>query len=235
MSSADENAGDRPLTRRRLLQTGAAFGGAVIWSPGFALGAKDNATQGLRALRRAILDADLSHRFERRLLVRLARAGEAIKLGHYDDGRDELERLIFEIQGSSGRHGLDRPTASRLAKQARKLRARVPRGTHPGEAGPTGPTGQPGATGATGPGSTGPTGATGSGPTGPTGATGVVGPTGPTGVVGPSGPTGVTGPTGPTGSPGPQGPQGPQGPEVGPQGVQGPQGATGLVGPRFVF
>jgi hypothetical protein len=208
------------LTRRRLIKSGVALGGAVIWSPAYAFGESRGTIERIRNLRKAILEADLSNSLERALLVRLARAAKAIQLGAYDDAGDELEQLIFQIQGNAGAHGLDRSTGAELIRKARRIRSALPAGNGPeGPAGPPGETGPSGSTGATGPGSTGST-----GPGGPTGSTGT---TGPTGATGPVGPTGVVGPTGTTG---PQGVQGPQG-LTGIQGIQGAQGIQGIVGP----
>lgn len=219
-----ESLDGRPISRRKFVTTGVAFGGAVMWSPAAALAGAGDPADRLRALRRAIVRSEIGASLKRRLVTKIARAQEALRLGHNDAARDQLQSLIFILRGNSGHNGLSTDQAKRWVARAKKIRAAIPAGSHPGTPGPTGASGPTGATGPTGPGSTGPTGATGS--TGPTGATGSTGSTGATGSTGPVGGTGATGATGPIGETGATGSTGP----VGGTGATGPIGETGATG-----
>ncbi len=209
--------GEHRLTRRTLIATGAAYGGAVVWSGPTALAAAGGPGARMSALRRQIAGADLKGGFRTRLVVIVANAQEDYRNANGVAARERLHDLVVILRENAGRRGLTSRQASSWGGEARRIRALIPASSPQGPAGPTGASGETGATG-----SSGQTGATGGGPTGPTGATGATGPTG----AGPTGPTGATGPIGPTGSTGATGPVG----STGPTGATGSIGSTGATG-----
>lgn len=221
----DQGKAEKRVSRRRFVETGAAFGGAVLWSPSYAFSERRGIANKLQMLRRAITRSDVSEGLKRKLIARISKAQEAVKLEHFDAARDQLESLIFQLQANRKRRGLGGSLADKWIERAREIRKEIPGGSHPGEPGATGPGGETGATG--------PTGDTGTGPSGPSGATGPSGGSGDSGPTGPAGTTGSTGPAGTTGSTGPVGTTGATGPEgtTGTTGTTGPTGTTGAAGP----
>jgi hypothetical protein len=236
--SPRERSGNASLTRRRFVKTGVVLGATVLWSPASALAGEATVQEQLKALRKSVLRSDTS--VKERVLAQIARASEALRLGHNDAAKSQLKNLISYLQGASGQKGLAREQASGWIRRIRRIQIAIPTGTHSGGTGEPGP---PGPTGATGSGSTGPTGSTGAtGPAGSSGATGATGPAGSSGATGPVGSTGATGlagstgPTGPLGLTGDTGPTGPVGSTgdtgpTGPVGSTGSTGATGATGP----
>lgn len=186
------------ISRRRLLGTGIAAGGSIVWGQSPAFGAEDKTITALDALAREISDSDVANWLKARMLKRIALAKQALELGAEPDAIIQLERLRRLLRNNAGANGLPKDLSDRLLDKLGRIRRRVKVASeNPGQTGPTGPAG-PGSSGATGPGGS-------SGATGPAGASGATGPPGPTGFTGPTGivgPTGSTGATGLTGSTG---------------------------------
>lgn len=152
-------AGSRSgLSRRSLLSAGAAFGGAIVWSPPFASAAPAGIAADLEALKEQIKAANTQRDLERRLL------------GRVPVPCTELEKLIQVLGSKAGRYGLSQAEADALIAEARRIQAELGCDS----AGTTGPTGSTGSTGPQGPqgsqGDTGPQGSQG-GPQGPQGLT----------------------------------------------------------------
>ena len=218
-----EDSTDGSLTRRRLVKSVAAIGVALVWSPSSALAGGNSVEKQLQALRRSIRGAQFGGRTKALSLI--ARAQEALALGHNDAARNHLSSLSSFLEGLGRGGKLPKTKLNGWIRRIRRIRSAIPPGVHDGITGPSGPSGATGATGPGGTGDTGPTGPTGSTGPGGTGPTGATGPTGSTGSTGPVGPTGSTGPIGPTGSTGVVGPTG----ATGSTGVLGPTGSTGPV------
>ena len=226
MAGMQGSGDERPISRRRFVKQGIAFGGAVVWAPSTALaGSNASPAKQLRSLNRSIVHSDISAALKRRMSNRIAQALQALDLDHRNRARQDVESLIQIIRGNQGVN-IEKDLAKNWVSRSKRIKQGIPPGEHPGTPGPTGPAGGPGDTGPIG--QTGPSGATGpGGSTGPTGSGGSTGPTGATGPdngpPGPTGPTGVVGPTGPTG-PGPTG-------ATGLTGLTGPTGPVGQTGP----
>ena len=223
------------MTRRGFVGSGAAFGAALVWSPAGAFGAGGSLQDKLHALQKSIVGSDANQGVKRKAVGLIARASEALDLGHNDEARNIVDRLIAYLQGVGGGKGVGADASRRWVRRAKRIRNSIPPGTPGSGEGPQGPAGD---TGPTGTGATGATGTSGStGATGTGGATGSTGPGGSTGSTGPVGSTGATGSTGSTGTTGPVGSTGPIG-STGATGSTGPiggdtgtTGATGATGP----
>ncbi len=222
-SPPPEDSADGSLTRRRLVKSGAAIGVALVWSPSSALAGGNSVEKQLQALRRSIRGAQFGGRTKALSLI--ARAQEALALGHNDAARNHLSSLGSFLEGLGRGGKLPKTKLNGWIRRIRRIRSAIPPGVHDGITGPSGPSGATGATGLRAAQATRGDGADRiyrpwgnrayrghrayrvdriDGPVRPpTGSTGPIGPTGSTGVVGPTGATGSTGVLGPTGSTGP--------------------------------
>ena len=161
----DEKSVGDGISRRRFIATGAAFGGAVVWSPSFVFaGVGGGPASDMRALRDEFREEQLGKALKRRLNVRMSRAQQALKNDNVPACCAHLERLQEFLDRKRGVNGLSNGQAQEWIDDIEGIQEELE--CNGGPTGPSGPTG-----------STGPTGATGA--TGDNGDNGATGPTGP--------------------------------------------------------
>lgn len=142
--------GDGISRRRFIATTGAAFGGAVVWSPSFVFAGNGGGPAAqMRALRDEFRAEQLRKALKRRLNVRMSRAQQAYKNENIPATCDHLEELQAFLDRKRGVNGLSNSQAQEWIDDIEAIQNDL--GCKGGPTGPTGPTGLTGATGFTGP------------------------------------------------------------------------------------